>query len=84
MHYSIKIESDAMKQLAQIDKPYRLLIVKRIDDLASDPFVGKQLKGQWRSLRRIRVGNYRVIYSIKANELVVLIVQIGHRKDIYS
>ena len=83
MTYSIKIESSALKQLGAIDKPFRISIMKQIDSLATDPLRGKQLKGQWKSLRRIRVGNYRVIYSIKSNILVVLIVQIGHRKDVY-
>ena len=84
MTFSIKIEASALKQLGAIDKPYRLLIIDQIDALAIDPFRGKQLKGQWKSLRRIRVGSYRVIYSVKTDILVVLIVQIGHRKDVYG
>jgi len=83
MTYSIQIEKDALAQLKKIDQVYQKLIIKNIDKLKIDPFIGKQLKGNWASLRRIRVSNYRVIYSIKNNELIVLILRIGHRKNVY-
>jgi len=41
------------------------------------------MKGELTGLRRVRVGNYRVVYEIAARELLVLVVRIGHRREIY-
>jgi mRNA interferase RelE/StbE len=59
-------------------------IVKRLQELANDPRPNgyKKLKG--RGGYRIRIGDYRIIYEIEDNKLVVLVIDIGHRKDIYN
>ena len=83
MTYSIRIEKEAAKTLAKTTKPDRIRIIEAIDRLKEQPDLGKQLSNRWKGLRRIRVGNYRVIYGMKHKELVILVVRIGHRKDIY-
>jgi mRNA interferase RelE/StbE len=45
--------------------------------------IGKSLKGQLREFWRYRAGNYRILAKIKDNQLIVLIVKVGHRKDVY-
>ena len=57
---------------------------KKIDTLASNPIPedSKKLKGK-RDLYRIRVGDYRIVYTIENRKLVVLIIKIGHRREIY-
>lgn len=52
-----------------------------IDRLAETPNIGTLLKGRFRGLRRLRVGNSRVIYEIQNEVLIVLIVSIAHRLD---
>lgn len=84
MKYSIKIKASAKKSLARISKQYQLKIVEKIDSLAVNPHQGSQLKGSMTGLRRVRVGNYRVIFEVKNKELVILVIRIGHRKDIYN
>lgn len=83
MTYSIRIKGSAARELARIAKPDRLRIVAAIDRLADNPFLGDALKGELRGLRRIRVGNYRVLYEIRDDALVVLVVRVSQRGRAY-
>ena len=83
MGYSIRIKGSAAKELAQVANPDRLRIVNAIDRLAENPFLGSVLKGDLRGLRRLRLGDYRVLYEIRNDELVVLVVRIAHRREVY-
>jgi len=81
--YSLRIKQSAFKELRRLDKKERVRIIAAIDQLAENPHIGKLLKGEFTGLRRIRSGNYRVIYEIKEGELLVLVLRIAHRKEIY-
>jgi mRNA interferase RelE/StbE len=81
--YSIRIKASAAKSLASLNKPDRVRVIEAIDLLAAEPHAGSALKGEFKGLRRIRVGQYRVIYEVLDNELIVLVVKIGHRRDVY-
>jgi mRNA interferase RelE/StbE len=81
--YSISIKQSALKALEQLPKADRLRLVEAIDGLKHTPGAGSLLKGEYVGLRRIRVGNYRVIYEVNNSELVVLVVRIGHRREVY-
>ncbi|MDA3950966.1 MAG: type II toxin-antitoxin system RelE/ParE family toxin [Spirochaeta sp.] len=83
MNYSIRIKNSAKKALARIDRPDRQRIITRIDELAENPAAGSVLKGEFSGLRRVRVGAYRVVYEIRDEELVVLVVRIAHRREVY-
>lgn len=64
----------------------RQQILNKIEKyLALDPKkLGKPLTGQFQGLWRYRFGNFRVIYEIMANQLRIIIIRIGHRKNIYK
>ena len=81
--YSARIKGSAAKELAGIEKAPRAQIIESIDALAENPHRGSALKGDLSGLRRIRVGNYRVIYEIIKVEVFVLVVQVRHRRDVY-
>ncbi|WP_018953379.1 type II toxin-antitoxin system RelE family toxin [Thioalkalivibrio sulfidiphilus] len=83
MGFSIRIKQSAAKALAGIAKKDRLRLVSAIDELAENPYRGSALKGDLTGLRRIRVGNYRVVYEIREGELIVLVVRIAHRREVY-
>ncbi len=83
MTYSLKIKASAAKALRGIHKRDRIRLIQAIDRLQEDPHVGKALKGELTGLRRIRVGSYRVVYEVTEAELTVLVVRVGHRKDVY-
>ena len=57
-------------------------LIEPIDRFAT-PCAGRVLKGEFSGLRRLRVGNYRIVYEVQAQQLVVLVVRIGRRRDIY-
>ena len=83
MNYSIKIKASAAKSLGKVAKAERIRIIEAIDRLADEPFAGGVLKGEFSGMRRLRVGHYRIVYEVSKGELTVLVVRIGHRRDIY-
>lgn len=58
-------------------------IVAALDCLEIDPFVGKALKGELKGRYSYRAGSYRIIYCIRRQKLLVLVIDIGHRRGIY-
>lgn len=84
MNYRIEFVKQAAKQFKKLPSPDRQRLKPKIDALAQDPRPNGvvKLSGQ-ENLYRIRVGDYRVIYSIQDNLLLVLVLKIGHRRDIY-
>jgi mRNA interferase RelE/StbE len=54
-----------------------------LDDLERDPFQGKPLTGELKGRYSYRVGSYRIVYLIRRHELLVLVIDVGHRRDIY-
>jgi len=79
----VKIKSSAFKELKRINKPDRIRIIAAIDQLPANPWLGKSLKGELSGLRRIRVGDYRVVYEIYEQQVMILVVRIAHCKDVY-
>jgi mRNA interferase RelE/StbE len=83
--YRVLIKSSAAKEIEAVDqKKDRQRIVAKIQALADDPRPAgcEKLFGE-QDRYRVRVGRYRVIYSIGDEELLVVVVRVGHRKDIY-
>ncbi len=83
MIFSIRIKGSAAKELERVAKPNRARIIEAIDRLAENPFLGNALKGELRGLRRLRVGDYRVLYEVQDDALLVLVVRIAHWRDVY-
>ncbi|WP_373523875.1 type II toxin-antitoxin system RelE/ParE family toxin [Aquiflexum sp.] len=81
--YKVRVERKAQKKLAKIPEPYYSNIKDAILDLGNDPRPKgcKKLKG--RDGYRVRVADYRIIYKIQDSVLLVDVVDLGHRKDIY-
>lgn len=81
--YSLEIKRSAAKELAQVPPKDRGRIVTRIQSLADDPRpVGaEKLSGQERY--RVRQGDYRILYEIEDQILRIMVVKIGHRRDVY-
>lgn len=83
MTYSVSIKQSAAKALAKIAKDDQLRIIGAIDQLRHNPAAGSVLKGEFSGLRRIRVGHYRVVYEVQDQQLVILVIRIGHRREVY-
>ena len=84
-NYKIEISKSAEKSLQRIPKKDILKVVQSIQSLAISPFPEgcRKLQGE-ENTYRIRQGNYRVIYEVEDNRLLILVLKIGHRKDIYK
>ena len=83
MPYSIRIKESAAKELARLPRQERLRIISAIDSLSENPLAGSVLKGGLRGLRRLRIGNYRVLYEVLDDQLVVLVARVAHRREAY-
>lgn len=82
--YKIAFEKRVVRDLKKIPREAVTRILESVEKLSENPFppACKKLKG--RDAWRIRIGDYRVIYGVKSGELMILIIKIGHRKDIYE
>ncbi len=84
MSYQILLKRSAAKALKKIPKADQKRIANKIDSLVDNlpnPDTTK-MKGD-NPFHRVRVGDYRIIYEIQDDVLIILVVKIGHRKDIY-
>ena len=84
MPYTVRISKRAERELRKIDRRDQVKIAARIDQLASDPRpadVKKLATGE--DLYRVRAGDYRILYRIEDEELLVLVVRIGPRGEVY-
>lgn len=82
MEYKITYKKSVIKDLKKIDKTdLKRLIAKIEKELTKKPGSYPALKGEFAGLRKLRVGNYRIIYAILDKE--VLILRVGHRKEVY-
>ena len=84
--YKVVYSDYLEKDLSKFEKSIIKKILDRIDHyLAKDPKgLGKPLKGEFEGYWRYRWGDYRVIYKISEAEILIIILRIGHRKEIYE
>ena len=85
MPYTIELKPSAYRILSKLPKEVQRSIRSRIDSLADNPFppnVKKLMEEQ--NLYRIRVGDYWIVYQVNRKTLFVLVVTIGHRREVYK
>jgi mRNA interferase RelE/StbE len=80
---SIRWERRAFKELATLPREVQQRLVTAAEALTSEPLKGEQLSGEWHGLRRLRVGRYRLIYAFDGAMLLILVVRVGHRREVY-
>ena len=85
MAYRIEVLPSAAKELRKLPVKFRRQVARRIDALGDNPRPDgvRALKARGKGLWRIRSGDYRVIYRIKDEVLVVLVLKVADRKDAY-
>ncbi|AWL38874.1 MULTISPECIES: type II toxin-antitoxin system RelE family toxin [Streptomyces] len=86
MKYAFRFTAAAQRQLRAIDRPAAMRILAALTALGDDPYREdadiKKLTGP-SGLYRLRVGSYRVAYQVEDGELIVLVVKVGDRRDVY-
>lgn len=84
--YSVELVKSAAKEFKKLPTKVRDQVVETLGFLAQNPFSEvlkvKRLKGA-DDLYRTRLGDYRLVYQVHSKKLIVLVIKIGHRKDIY-
>jgi mRNA interferase RelE/StbE len=83
--YEVRLAPAAVRQLRTLDPPGRRRVQAAIDLLAEEPRPpgARQLvggAGEW----RVRTGDFRIIYDIRDGELLVLVIKVGHQRDVYK
>ena len=81
--YKILLKKSAEKELAKIPTKDCKRIVKRIKSLRDNPRPFGTQKLNNNELYRIRQGNYRIVYTVQDNELIIWVIKIGHRREVY-
>lgn len=81
--YRVVIEKQALKYIEKLDRTSAQRIRNAIDLIATDPAIGKELTNH-ETARSYRVGQFRILYDVYENELVICIVKVGPRGDVYN
>ena len=87
MGYSVRLHEHALKQLKKLDRQIARRIIDYLDEVAAldDPRTrGKGLSGDRAGVWRYRVGDYRVLCELLDTELVILALEVGHRRRVYD
>ena len=86
MAYRVELSNEAERVLEWILKREPILgprISRALEDLARDPLQGKALKGRLKGRYSYRIGDYRIIYMIFRSQLLLIVIDVGHRRDVY-
>jgi mRNA interferase RelE/StbE len=81
--YELVFRKSVAKELRSLPKRDLQRVLSRIDTLADEPRPAGAEKLSGRELYRIRQGQYRIVYEIADQRLIVTVVRVGHRRDIY-
>jgi mRNA interferase RelE/StbE len=82
--YRVLYTEEAARRIGKLDKTVKDRVGKAISRLSENPELGKRLTGLLSDRWSYRVGDWRILYKIRKKELVILILTIGHRRDVYA
>ena len=78
-----KLAQEKFDYFIHADRKLGEQIAKAIDRIAFNPNLGEFLKGDWKDYRKYRTGSYRIIYRVEHGKLIIFIITIDNRKDVY-
>ena len=85
--YKVEFTASALKNLKKMDKPTRIIIyswiMKNLEGCLNPRLYGKALVGNHSGKWRYRIGNYRLLADIQDDKVIILVLNIGHRREIY-
>lgn len=87
MNYKVLYSKRALKDLKKLDRGVQRLILdymKDLENLAEPRFRGKALSGDLKGLWRYRIGQYRIICRIEDDKIIISVITLGHRRNIYK
>jgi mRNA interferase RelE/StbE len=85
MAWSVEIERRCLRELKKLDRLVLRHALEVIDNvIAVNPYAGKALSGRYRGLYSYRFSSYRIVYELRKQRLVIVILRVSHRKDVYE
>ena len=84
--YQIAFVPHVERDLKRLDRPIRLRILDKLEWLTEnlESLSPKALTGQWRGMHKLRVGDYRVIYTLDQDRELLIVHTVGHRREVYT
>lgn len=82
--YRVEVSTTAERQIRRLQRDDQIRVLRAVRDLATEPHPRgcRKLRG-YEDVYRLRVGTFRVLYSVERERILVIILKVGHRKDIY-
>ena len=81
--YTIRYTKEAKDRIQDLDPSLKPVVQKAIESLKTNPLRGKPLSHQLAELRSLRTSDYRIIYTFRDRELTIIVIAVGHRRDVY-
>ena len=83
--WKIEFKKSAAKELKKLPHDSKKLVWEKISaKLIVNPYIGEKMAGKFKGLWRLRAGDFRIIYEIQKNKIIILILKISDRKDAYG
>ena len=80
--FEVRFTPRFLKRIKALDREVQVRILREINILKTNPYAGKPLRGEWKGVYSLRMGDYRVLYQIKGNKVFLLVV--SHRKRVFE
>ena len=81
--HTVIFSKTAQKGIHKLDKRYSGALKKSLIKLKENPYLGEKLSGEFKGLWKMKFSRYRIIYQITERELVVVVIDVGHRREVY-
>ena len=82
--YTINIKESALKTLSKIELQNGTHLFDAVEKLKINPSADNVLRGYFSGLRRIRIGDYRIVYEVQNEQLVIPVIRVAHRREVYK
>jgi len=82
--YALLYTREAKKKIEKLDPSIKKIIKKAIESLKTNPLKGKALSYELAGLRSLRASDYRIIYRVKEKQLIIIVISVGYRREVYK
>ncbi len=83
MAFTLRVEPRPQKNIDKLPQEYKVRVTRILEGIIANPFSGKKLHGKREGQYSVRVWPYRIVYKIYKHELLVLVIEFGHRQGVY-
>ena len=84
MTYRILYTEEAARRIGRLDKSVKERVARAVVKISEHPEMGKRLTGLLSDRWSYRVGDWRILYKVKKSEVVILVLTVGHRREVYD